>query len=84
MLEKEKALEKIMQNTFKKDINKKEYWDDLKEEKAELSIRNYMLNEGNNCVFLSNFIKNVAIRWNKDFHILKFETTNEKREVEAS
>jgi hypothetical protein len=42
-----------------------------------------MLNEGNNCVFLSNYIKNVAIRWNKDFHVLKFDTTNYKREVEV-
>jgi hypothetical protein len=40
-----------------------------------------MSEEGNNCVFLSKYIKNVAIRWNKDFHILKFVAMSSKREV---
>ena len=39
-----------------------------------------MIDEGNNCVFLSKYVRNVAIRWNKDYHITKFISTWSKRE----
>lgn len=48
------------------------------------SIRQTMIDEGNNCVFLSKYVRNVAIRWNKDYHITKFISNWSKREPEKS
>ena len=52
--------------------------------KSHGNIRNTMINEGNNCVYLSRFIKNVAIRWNKDIHSLKFTGHRLKRDFEEN
>ena len=49
---------------------------------SQYSIKRTMMEENNNCVFLSKYIKNVAVRWNKDIDILQFRSSWDKREVQ--
>ena len=76
-----------MDKSFKRNI-KKEFegvkYDEDQSVEVFCNIRNTMLNEGNNCVYLSKYIKNVAVRWNKDIHILKFTGHWGKRETAAT
>lgn len=69
-----------MKHSFKPDLPKFQPEGDWKESNKAGSIRQTMIDEGNNCVFMSKFIKNVAIRWNKEYHITHFSSQWSKRE----
>lgn len=81
LLEKDKALEKIMEKSYKEDLEKDKFVSDWEKPDIGLGILGTMNIEGNNCVFLSKYVSNVAVRWNKSFHPLSFSTAFDKRKA---
>jgi hypothetical protein len=79
LMEKADALKIIMEQSFKQKLEKDKFIGDWKAPDTGLGILGTMNNEGNNCVFMSKYIDNVAIRWNKNFHPLSFSASYDKR-----
>lgn len=73
MLERHNALEKIMEHGYKRNISKyiSVKWP-FESGLKQYSIRGFMMEEGNNCSFVSKYIKNVIIRWNCEVQPMRF------------
>ena len=74
--ERHEALKRIIKSSYKKNLDKTQTVQQPFEDKLRLfSIRGFMLQEGNNCQFLSTYISNVIVRFDTDISPISFETT---------